>query len=91
MLYPFEHVGAYGLLGGRAHVPLSVWVRTSTVQYTTNTGDIQRTLAIYNDYWSGDICEPAYHHSCSYALTIPPPHTLPYYPLNIIPRDLFPS
>jgi len=40
--------------------------------------------AICNKHWVlisfGDICLSAYPCSCGYTLTIPPPHTLPYYP-----------
>jgi len=40
--------------------------------------------AIYNERWTlisfGDICVPACHLCCDYTLTIPPSHTLPYYP-----------
>jgi len=40
--------------------------------------------AICNEHWVliifGDICLSAYSCSCGYTLTIPPPHTLPYYP-----------
>jgi hypothetical protein len=39
---------------------------------------------IYNERWTlisfGDICVPACHCCCGYTLTIPPSHTLPYYP-----------
>jgi len=38
---------------------------------------------ICNEHWVlisfGDICLSAYPLSCGYTLTIPPPHTLPYY------------
>ena len=34
-----EHASAYGLLGGCAHAPLSMWcMRLSTERYTTNAG-----------------------------------------------------
>jgi len=40
--------------------------------------------AICSEHWVlisfGDICLSAYPCSCSYTLTIPPPHTIPYYP-----------
>ena len=40
--------------------------------------------AICNEHWVlisfGDICLSGYPCSCGYTLTIPPPHTLPYYP-----------
>jgi len=40
--------------------------------------------ATCNKHWAvigfGDICLSAYPCSCSYTLTNPPPHTLPYYP-----------
>jgi len=72
VLYPFGHESAYGLLGGRAHAPVSVWVHTYFC------------FAIYNERWAlisfGDICVPACHCFGGYTLTIPPPHTLPYYP-----------
>jgi len=44
------------------------------------------TAAICNECWVlisfGDICGPPCHYCCicGYTLTIPPPHTLPYYP-----------
>jgi len=39
----------------------------------------------------GDICVSVYPCSCGYTLTIPPPHTLPYYPETNILCVLFPS
>jgi len=67
-----EHVSAYGLLGGCAHVLLSMWVHAYFY------------CAIYNERWAlisfGYICVPACHCICGYTLNIPPPHTLPYYP-----------
>jgi len=40
--------------------------------------------AICHEHWVlisfGDICLSTYPYSCGYTLTIPPPHTLPYYP-----------
>ena len=53
-----------------------------------------RTSAICNERWVlisfGDICGPTchYHCICGYTLTIPPPHTLPYYPRINLPRVL---
>jgi hypothetical protein len=67
-----RHVSAYGLLGGRAHALLSMWVHAYFY------------CAIYNKRWAlisfVDICLPACHFICGYTLTIPHPHTLPYYP-----------
>jgi len=76
------HVSAYGLLGGCAHAFLSM-----VHAYFFS--------AICNERWAlisfGDICGLACHCICGYTLTIPPSHTLPYYPRNNIPRVLFPS
>jgi len=53
-----------------------------------------RTSALCNERWVlisfGDICGPTchYHCICGYTLTIPPPHTLPYYPRINLPRVL---
>ena len=45
--------------------------------------------AIYKEHWAlisfGDICVPACHCICSHTLTIPPAHTLPYYPTTESP------
>jgi len=66
------HVSAYGLLGGRAHALLSMWVHAYFY------------CAIYNKLWAlisfSDICVPACYGICDYTLTILLPHTLPYYP-----------
>ena len=66
------HVSAYSLLGGRAHALLSMWVHAYFY------------CAIYNKLWAlisfSDICVPACYCICGYTLTIPLPHTLPYYP-----------
>jgi len=66
------HVSAYGLLGECAHMFLSMWVH------------VYLFSAIHNEHWAlisfSDICVPACHCLCGYTLTIPPPHTLTYYP-----------
>jgi len=66
------HVSAYGLLSGCAHALLSMWVHACFFS------------AICNKRWAlisfGDICGSTCHCICGYTLTIPPPHTLPYYP-----------
>jgi len=57
---------------GSARVLLSMWVHAYFFS------------AICNKHWVlisfGDICLSVYPYSCGYTLTIPPPHTLPYYP-----------
>jgi len=67
-----RHVSAYGLLSGCAHALLSMWVY------------VHFFSAICNEHWAlisfSDISVPACHCLCGYTLTIPPPHTLPYYP-----------
>jgi len=67
------HVSAYGLLGGCAHALLSMWVRAYFFS------------AICNERWAlnsfCEICGSACHCICDYTLTIPPSHTLHYYPL----------
>jgi len=68
---------------GCARALLSMWVHACFFS------------VIWNERWVlisfGDICVPACPCSCGYTLTIPPPHTLPYYPRTNIPRVLFPS
>ena len=66
------HVSVYRLLGGCAPAFLSMWVHAYFC------------CVICNERWAlisfSDICGPASHGICVYTLTIPPPHTLPYYP-----------
>ena len=70
-------MSACGLLGGFAHVPLNLWVHAYFYS------------VIYNERWElisfGDICVPACHYIFGYTLTIPPHHTLPYYPQTQYP------
>ena len=71
------HVSACSLLGGCAHALLSMWVHAYFY------------CAIYNERWAlisfSDICVPACHCICGYTLTVPPSHTLPYYPRTQYP------
>jgi len=66
------HVSAYGLLGVCAHTLLSIWVHAYFFS------------EIWNERWAlssfGDICGSACQCIRGYTLTIPTPHTLPYYP-----------
>ena len=66
------HVSAYGLLDGCANALLSMRVHAYCFS------------AIFNERWAllsfDDICGSACHCICGYTLTIPPLHTLPYYP-----------
>jgi len=63
-----------------------------TVRYTARSARVLLSMwvhayffsAICNEHWVlnsfGDTCLSVYPCSCDYTLTIPPPHTLPYYP-----------
>jgi len=74
------HVSVYGLLGGCAHALVSMCMHAYLFS------------AVCNERWTlisfGDICGSACHCICGYTLTIPPPHSFPYYPRTKHPSYL---
>jgi len=73
----FANKTTLAVAGACGHVSAQ-WVCTRASHHVSAcillSCDMQRTLISF-----GDICGSACHCICGYTLTIPPPHTLPYY------------